>query len=752
MSDPKSAYDGPAGGWAALGASLRKLKDEGALLRGGRALLRTNQAPGFDCPGCAWPEPEHRSSFEFCENGAKAVAAETTTKTVTPRFFAEHTVRSLEERTDFWLEDQGRLTHPMRYDRTSDRYAPVSWEEAFTRIGAVLRGLDSPNEALFYTSGRTSNEAAFLYQLFVRAFGTNNLPDCSNLCHESSGAALSQSIGIGKGTVTLADFELADLVVVVGQNPGTNHPRMLTTLQEAVERGARVVSINPLKEKGLESFIHPQHVGQMLTGHATPISSHYLRPLVGGDLALFKGFAKVAVEIEDEAPGSVFDRAFIADHTVGAEAAIQDARDTSWEEITRESGVDEAAIREVGELYARSERVIVCWAMGLTQHKHAVPTLQTIVNGMLLRGQVGKAGAGLCPVRGHSNVQGDRTMGIVERPSEAFLAALDREFQITSPREHGVDAVKAIEAMSEGRAKVFFGMGGNFVAATPDTELTEEALRKQKLTVHVSTKLNRSHLVHGDEAYILPCLARSEIDLGPSGPQKITVEDSMSMVHASRGRLPPTSEELLSEPAIVARLAQATLPDSKIPWAELVADYDRIRDAIARVIPAFEGYNEKLADGFYLGNSAAERRWKTASGRAELHVHPIPKLALADGLLRLMTVRSHDQYNTTIYSNDDRYRGIRNNRRVIFLNADDLAERNIASGDRVNLVSVYEDGERRCEGFDAIAYDIPRGCAAGYFPELNPLVSVRSVASVSGTPTSKWIPVRLEPAGPRSGS
>jgi molybdopterin-dependent oxidoreductase alpha subunit len=742
-----SAYKGHAGGWAALRSSLKQLKEQGAIVRGTRALFRTNQAPGFDCPGCAWPEPKNRSSFEFCENGAKAVAAETTSRRVTPEFFARHTVSELIERPDRWLEAQGRLTHPMAYDASEDRYKAVSWSEAFAEIGETLRGLDSPNEALFYTSGRTSNEAAFLYQLFARAYGTNNLPDCSNLCHESSGAALGRTIGIGKGTVTLEDFEAADLIFVMGQNPGTNHPRMLTTLQEAAQRGATIVSVNPLKERGLESFVHPQDVGAMITGRATPISTHYLQPLVGGDLALVKGLMKVLVEGEDADPGTVLDHDFLAEHTTGSEAVLSDVRETPWEDIVRESGLEEKILREIGELYARSERVIVCWAMGLTQHRHAVPTLETIVSWMLLRGNVGREGAGFCPVRGHSNVQGDRTMGIVERPSTAFLDALDQEFSMRAPRAHGVDAVDAIHAMAQGRARVFFGMGGNFAAATPDTNATAKALRSCALTVHVSTKLNRSHLVHGERALILPCLGRSEVDLQASGPQRVTVEDSMSVVHASQGTLKPASEHLLSEPAIVAGVAEATLGLSTIAWSDLVTHYDKIRDVISRVIPGFEDYNQRIEapEGFYLGNSAAERRWKTQSGRAELTAHPIPDLGLAPGLLRLMTLRSHDQYNTTIYSDDDRYRGIRGERRVILCHPEDLAERSITPGDMVNLVSVYEDGERRCEAFRTVAYAIPRGCAAGYFPEMNPLVSLRSVATTSGTPTSKWIPVRLEP-------
>jgi molybdopterin-dependent oxidoreductase alpha subunit len=746
LADQPPPYKGPAGGWGALKSSFAILSGEGTLWRGGRALLRTNQKAGFDCPGCAWPEPDKRSPFEFCENGAKAVAWEATCKRVTPEFFAAHTVTDLLERSDRWLESQGRLTEPMRYDLDTDRYVPVAWEDAFADIGAILRSLDRPDNALFYTSGRTSNEAAFLYQLLARAYGTNNLPDCSNLCHESSGAALGRSVGIGKGTVTLDDFEQADLIFVIGQNPGTNHPRMLTTLMEAAQRGATIISVNPLKERGLEAFLHPQHVGAMLSGQATPISTHYLQPLVGGDLALIKAIMKVTLEAEDAAPGTVLDHAFIDAHTSGAGAVFDDLRAAKMSDLVAACGIDEAVIRTVGERYAQADRTIVCWAMGLTQHRHAVPTLQTLVNWMLMRGNIGKPGAGLCPVRGHSNVQGDRTMGIVEKPKEDFLEALDTAFSMTSPRRHGVDAVGAIHAMADGRAKAFIGLGGNFAAATPDTPATEAALRRCQLTVQISTKLNRSHLVHGEQAYILPCLGRTERDLQNGVLQKVSVEDSMSRVHASAGRLKPASVHLRSEPTIIAGIAAAALPNSSIGWAALGADYDAVRDRIEAVIPGFENFNERLADpkGFYLGNSAAERRWATASGRAEFHVHPVPDLTLPADQLRLMTLRSHDQYNTTIYSNNDRYRGIKNNRRVILCHPQDLAERGLADGNTVNLTSVYPDGERHCDGFTVVAYDIPRGCAAGYFPEMNPLISLNSVASVSGTPTSKWIPVRLD--------
>lgn len=744
-SAPPSPYGSAAGGWGSLKASVKELRRAGAILRGTRALRQVNQDGGFDCPGCAWPEPADRSTFEFCENGVKAVAAEATSRSVGRAFFAKHTVAELSAQSGRWLEAQGRLAEPLVYDPGSDRYVPVSWEDAFERIGAVLRELATPDEALFYTSGRTSNEAAFLYQLFGRELGTNNFPDCSNMCHESSGSALGASIGIGKGTVTLADFDAADGIFVIGQNPGTNHPRMLTVLERAARRGAAIVSINPLKERGLETFLHPQRVGAMMTGRGTTISQLYLQPLVGGDMALIKGMMKCVIEAEDAAPGTVLDHDFIGEHTVGSEEVLADCRSVTWDWIEAQSGLSRAQIGEAAKVYLASERVIICWAMGLTQQVHSVATLQTVVNLMLLRGNLGKPGAGLCPVRGHSNVQGDRTVGITERPKAPFLDALGRVFGFTPPRKHGLHVVDAIGAMAERRARGFVGMGGNFVAATPDRDYTERAVRSCALTVQISTKLNRSHLVHGDEAFILPCLARSEVDVQQSGPQRVTVEDSMSMVHASRGRLAPSSDHLMSEPAIVAGLAKAALPDSVVPWDDLVADYARIRDKIAAVIPGFEGYDQRIDEpgGFYLGNSAGDRRWLTASGKAEFKVHPIPDLSLPSGQLRLMTMRSHDQYNTTIYSDDDRYRGIRNNRRVILCHPKNLDEQGLSHGDHVDIVSCFPDHERRAEDFTVVAYNIPAGCAGAYFPETNVLVSVRSTAEVSGTPTSKFIPIRL---------
>lgn len=743
-----SASDTKAGGWPALGAGLKHIRAQKNTATTLKALLRVNQPDGFDCPGCAWPEPDDPSRFEFCENGIKAVAWEATGKRVTPEFFAGHTVTELREQTDYWLESQGRLTHPVRYNRDTDKYEPVTWAQAFELIGVTLKKLDSPNRALFYTSGRTSNEAAFLYQLFVRRFGTNNLPDCSNMCHESSGVALGETIGIGKGTVRLHDFEEADLILVIGQNPGTNHPRMLTELGKAAKRGCKVIAVNPLKEAGLLGFLHPQQPVAMLTNHATSIASMYVQPLVGGDLALFKGVCKLVVEAEDAAPGTVLDRAFIEQHTAGYEALRADLAGASWDEITAQSGVGREVIAALADAYLKAERVIACWAMGLTQHKHAVPTIQMIVNLLLLRGNLGRPGAGACPVRGHSNVQGDRTMGIFEKPPPALMDGLRETFGFDPPTEDGYDAVGAIHAMARGDAQVFIGMGGNFVSAAPDTAFVADAMRRCKLTVQVSTKLNRSHTAVGTDALILPCLGRTELDVRPSGPQRVTVEDSMSQVHASAGKNTPASPELMSEPAIIAGMATATLGDeSGIDWPWLVADYDRIRDKITDCLPdLFAGYNDKIntPGGFYLGNSAADHDWKTGTGKAQFTPAPIPDLTLPARQLRLMTLRSHDQYNTTVYGMNDRYRGITGTRKVVFMNACDIAEHGLKADALVDIDSHFDDGgERRVTGYRVVACDIPRGCTAGYFPEMNPLVSANSFADRSRTPTSKFIPVTV---------
>lgn len=755
MSDPIDpvSYGKPSGGWGALAASLRHVAGQKNALGTTRALLAVNQKDGFDCPGCAWPEGQERSSFEFCENGVKAVAWETTGLRVDPDFFARYPVAKLMERSDHWLESQGRLTHPMVYNAETGHYQAIDWAEALGMIGGHLKRLGDPDKAVFYTSGRTSNEAAFLYQLFGRLYGTNNFPDCSNMCHESSGTALIESVGVGKGTVRLSDFEKADAIFILGQNPGTNHPRMLGNLQKAAQRGARIVAINPLLEPGLVSFIHPQQPLPMLTGRASAIASLYLQPLIGGDLALLTGMAKLLLEAEDAAPGRVLDRTFIDEQTSGSREFFEQVRAADWGVIQKQSGLSLGQIRQAADVYLRSSSVIFCWAMGLTQHKHAVPTIQMIVNLLLMRGNLGRPGAGLCPVRGHSNVQGDRTMGIIERPGEAFLKSLGQVFAFEPPRGHGLDTMAAIHAMHEGRAKVFFGLGGNFAAATPDSDFTWAALRRCELTVHVSTKLNRSHLVHGRAALILPTLGRSELDVQAGGPQFVTVEDSMGLVHASTGRATPAGEHLMSEPAIIAALAEATLGrcvgGTSITWRELAADYGEIRSLIERTIPGFGDYNARAAapGGFELPNNARDRKWATADGKARFIGHAIPDLSLPAGQLRLMTIRSHDQFNTTIYGLDDRYRGIRGNRRVIFLNPQDMADRSIEAGAWLDMTSHWpgESELRVARGFIATPCRIPQGCAAAYFPETNVLVTAHDQATGSRTPLSKFIPITLEP-------
>jgi molybdopterin-dependent oxidoreductase alpha subunit len=744
MSDKPAIgpYDKPAGGWDALKRTWRAINDEKIPVRGARTLLRTNQHTGFDCPGCAWPDRNPHSTFEFCENGAKAVAHEATAKRVTREFFAQHTVSELAAKEDIYLEAQGRLTEPMAYDAASDRYVPIGWDVAFVRIAAELHALASPDEAIFYTSGRTSNEAAFLYQLFVREFGTNNLPDCSNMCHEPSGVAMNEQIGSGKGSVTLDDFEQAQAIFIFGQNPGINHPRMLGELRNASRRGCRIVAFNPLKERGLLRFTSPQHANEMLTGGSTRIASHYFQPRIGGDLAAIKGIAKATLEAD------AADRDFIASHTTGFESFAQDLRATPWDAIERESGLTREQIEDAACVYRESEATIFCWGMGITQHRRSVATIQMLLNTLLLRGNIGKPGAGPCPVRGHSNVQGDRTMGIYEQPSNAFLDQLGAAFGFEPPRKFGYDTIAAIEAMADGRAKAFFAMGGNFAVATPDTPRTQDALRRCDLTVHVSTKLNRSHLVHGRDALILPCLGRTELDVQDCGPQAVTVEDSMSMVHLSQGMNPPASEHLLSEPAIVARLAAATLPCSRTPWLDLVADYDRIRERIAQVIDGFEDFNTRVhhPGGFHLRHPARERTFATPDGKAAFFAHPLEDSASHAkdaSLLQLTTLRSHDQYNTTVYGLDDRYRGVRGYRRVCFISRIDLERLGFEAGDWVDITSLWHDGERVARDFLLVEYDIPPGCIASYYPETNGLVPLDSYAERARTPTSKSVAVRL---------
>lgn len=763
MSQSKAVikpYHHPAAGWGALKQVAAQLALQKIPVKGVMTLLSQNQPDGFDCPGCAWPDKEHTSTFEFCENGVKAVAAEATAKRVPPAFFAQHTVTELMGWSDFDLENEGRLTHPMRYNAVTDKYEEVSWDEAFALMATQLNGLDHPDEAVFYTSGRASNEAAFLYQLFVRAFGTNNFPDCSNLCHESTSIALPATVGIGKGSVTLHDFEHADTLLIFGQNPATNHPRMLGELREAAKRGARIVAINPLKERGLERFADPQSPFDMLSFKGSKISSLFIQPKLGGDLALIKGMIKFVIQWDDEAilhgTERVVDVDFIAEHTNNFAEIAADARQESWEVIVEESGVPLAQIEEIARIYATGDRVIATWGMGITQHKHGVATIKTLVNLMLLRGNIGKEGAGLCPVRGHSNVQGNRTVGIYEKMPLEFLQRLDQVFDLNVPKAPGYDAVGAIEAMIAGKVKFFFGLGGNFSISTPDTDRTWQGMRNCEMTAHVTTKLNRSHLVHGKQALILPCLGRTEVDTQATGPQGVTVEDSMSMVHISYGMNKPASPHLLSEPAIVARLAAATLKASSIPWLALIEDYSKIRDLIEQTLPvAFKDYNERIKrpGGFRLPVPSSERIWNTASGKAEFTLQAIPKNSpihqareqYGDQLFVLMTTRSHDQYNTTIYGMDDRYRGVFGERRVIFMNPADIARQGLQAGDWINLVSVWQDGiTRRADKFLVVAYDIPAGCLSGYYPETNNLVPLESVADDSRTPTSKSIPVIIE--------
>ena len=703
--------------------------------RSARTLLKVNQPDGFDCPGCAWPEPSETSHFEFCENGAKAVAEEATLRRITAEFFAAHPISDLLTRSEHWLGQQGRLTEPIHRPAGRDHYVPISWDGALELIATHLQHLPSPDAAAFYTSGRTSNEAAFVYQLFVRAYGTNNLPDCSNMCHESSGAALTETIGVGKGSVTLADIHRAELIFVVGQNPGTNHPRMLNALETAKRNGARIVAVNPLPEAGLLAFRNPQRL-KGLTGRDTALADLFLQIRVNGDLGLFAGINRLLIE-----RGAV-DQAFIAEYCAGYDDYTQHL--VPWETIDAATGLTRAEIDTAATWAAGAERIVVCWAMGLTQHRNSVATIREIVNFLLLRGAIGKPGAGVCPVRGHSNVQGDRTMGIWERPTAAFLDALEQEFGFAPPRQPGHDVVDTIRAMRDGRVRVFMAVGGNFVSAAPDTVATEAAMRKCQLTVHVSTKLNHSHLITGEEALILPCLGRTEVD---KNDNVVSVEDSMGMVHLSRGRLDPAHPALRSEVSIICELARRTLGETPIPWDDLAADYDRIRERIARVVPGFQDFNERVRvpGGFELPHAPRDARiFPTDSGKATFTVNPIEVLAVPEGRLLLQTIRSHDQYNTTIYGLDDRYRGVRSGRRVVFVHPDDLAQRGLADGDLVDIVGEHAGAIRRADGFRAVAYPTARGCCASYFPETNVLVPLDSTADVSNTPTSKSIVVRLE--------
>jgi molybdopterin-dependent oxidoreductase alpha subunit len=747
-----------AGGATAVSKALQFVLGEAGVVRGISALYRLNQYDGFDCPGCAWPDPDdHRTHNEYCENGAKAIAEEATSKRITADFFKQWSASQLSGQSDYWLGHQGRLTGPMVLCEGHDNYEPITWPDAFALVARELNTLESPDQAIFYTSGRTSNEAAFLYQLFVREFGTNNLPDCSNLCHESSGAALKATIGVAKGTVTLKDFDLTDAIFIIGQNPGTNHPRMLTTLQKAARRGATIISVNPLSETGLTRFKHPQEILSIL-GPGTKIASHFVQVRLSGDLAFFKGLCKELHEQESRRAGKVLNRDFLSEKTLGFVEFKKSIEAADWNEIVEQSGVSREQIRTIAEVVMHSKSIISCWAMGLTQQRDAVATIQEIVNLHLLGGHLGRPGAGLCPVRGHSNVQGDRTMGIWEKMPDAFLDKMRDTFGFEPPRKHGYDVVESIKAMHRGDAKVFFAMGGNFLSATPDTEFTAEALAKCNLTVHVSTKLNRSHLVTGKQALILPCLGRTDRDTQAAGDQFVTVENSMGIVHTSQGRLHPPSTDLLSEPAIVAQLAGATLgARTKVKWLNLIENYDRIRDLIAQVVPGCEDLNRKVrqTSGFYLPNAAREDHYETKTGKANFTVSPLEPIHLAADQFLLTTLRSHDQFNTTIYGLDDRYRGIYNGRRVVFMNPQDIAAGGWKQGDYLDITSHFAGsrGEERRTAFRfvLVPYDIPRRCVATYFPEANVLVPIDSVAKISNTPTSKALIVSFAVSKTRDG-
>lgn len=751
-----------AAGLPAIYQTLRFAVKEAGLLRGTAALLKVNQKTGFDCQSCAWPSPDHhRNMAEFCENGAKAVVDEATMLKLTPEFFRQHSIADLQKRSDFWLGQQGRITQPMVKRAGASHYEPIAWDDAFRLMAHELNSLPSPDAAAFYTSGRTSNEAAFLYQLFVRQFGTNNLPDCSNMCHEASGEALSESIGIGKGCVKLDDIENTDAIFIIGQNPGTNHPRMLTSLQLAKRErgdhpGAKIVSINPLPEVGSMRFKNPQDLKSLLRmsgvlfGEGATLSDLWLPVRINGDVAVMKGIMKEMLSEEEQRPGTVFDLEFIQRHTVGYEELIADLHDTTWDDILFSSGLSRPQIRQAAEIAMGANRIICTWAMGLTQHKNAVDTIQTVMNFLLLRGNIGRQGAGPCPVRGHSNVQGDRTMGIWERMNDHFMEKLAEEFHFTPPHEHGTDTVETIKQMHEGKIKVFIAMGGNFLSATPDTEFTAHALQQCRLTAHVATKLNRSHLITGEVALLLPCLGRSEIDRQASGEQFVTVEDSMGIINSSRGSRTPPDEQLRSEPAIVAGLARATLGTrTTVDWEGLVGDYARIRDHIEHVIPGFENFNERIAkDVFYLPNDARDHReFHNGIGKARFMVHPVPRNEVPAGRYIMMTIRSHDQFNTHIYGLDDRYRGIYNGRRVVFMNEEDIKEAGLQQGQLVDLTSHFGDDEQRCARHFLVApYQIPRGCTATYFPETNVLVPVNSVADRCNTPTSKFVIISIVPS------
>ncbi|BEN11295.1 oxidoreductase alpha (molybdopterin) subunit [Serratia marcescens] len=739
-------YDGPAGGWGALKATAIAVRTQMDTLEAPVTLMRTNQPDGFDCPGCAWPDKEHRSTFQFCENGAKAVTWEATSKRVTPEFLAQNTVTSLLQKTDYELEDYGRLTTPLFYDAGTDTLRPLAWDEAFQRIAAVLQTLP-PEQVEFYTSGRASNEAAYLFQLFAREFGSNNFPDCSNMCHEPTSVGLPQSIGIGKGTVSLDDFDSAELVISIGHNPGTNHPRMMGTLHELARKKVPIIVFNPLRERALERFTDPQNVIEMATYSSTPIASTYYQVKAGGDAAALKGIAKALLQL-DETQGNAMDHAFITEHTEGFAAFAADLAATHWEAIEAESGLARRDLEQVAAAYAKSNATIVTYGMGITQHNKGTANVRLIADLLLLRGNIGKPGAGICPLRGHSNVQGNRTVGITEKPSADFLAKLETVFGFTPPKAHGHDAVKCMQAMIDGASKALICLGGNFAVALPDPEQSFPAMKALELSVHIGTKLNRSHLLVAKETLILPCLGRTELDMQAGGRQSVTVEDSMSMVHASSGKLKPASELLRSEPAIVAGIAKAVMPASKVPWDELIEDYDVIRDLIEKTIPGFDDYNVRIRQpgGFRMPLPPTERRWPTPTGKAMFSVfsglHEDETIADQD-TLRLITLRSHDQYNTTIYALDDRYRGVFGRRDVLFMNDSDLQRLGLEHGDVVDLETALPGCTQRLEGITVIAYNISAGSVGAYYPEANVLVPLHYIDEESGTPSYKSVPIRV---------
>lgn len=736
-----------AAGIPAVISSAKHVFGEMDPVRGLKALLKVNQKDGFDCPGCAWPDPDDERSpiAEYCENGAKAIAEEATTKALWSKFFEENSIAELAELDDYRIGKKGRVAQPMYLPKGGTHYQPISWDDAFTLIAKHLNQLASPDEAVFYTSGRTSNEAAFLYQLFVREYGTNNLPDCSNMCHESSGVALNETVGIGKGSVTLEDFYEAEVIIILGQNPGTNHPRMLSALQRAKENGCTIISVNPLPETGLVAFSNPQTVKGAL-GIKARLTDIFLQVKINGDMALLKAIMKLMLEEDRKNPGSVLDHKFIHEHTLGYDALTANLDSYSLEELSENCGISIDQIKQTADAMMFKKKIIACWAMGLTQHKNAVDTIKEVVNLLLIKGSIGKPGAGTCPVRGHSNVQGDRTMGIYEKPPQAFLDNILRVFGFKPPQHHGYDVVDCIKAMHQGKAKVFFAMGGNFLSATPDTKYTAEALQRCALTVQVSTKLNRSHLITGDEALILPTFGRSDKDVLHGEEQFITCENSMGVIQMSKGNLKPVSHMLMSESLIVCNLAKATLGKrSKVNWDLYMQHYDHIREAIERTIPGFDNYNKRVREpgGFYLPNAARNGRFNTFTGKAMLNVADITINHLEPDELMMMTVRSHDQFNTTIYGLNDRYRGVFNERRVIFMNPSDIKRHGLEAGDVVDLYNYHEGVERVARKFIVIEFNIPEQCTATYFPETNVLVPINSVAEKSNTPTSKFVVLKV---------